>query len=311
MSTDLDSARIWIDKPYILRFLDNNAIKATAVGEATINVEAGGKTRSVKISSSAAKPLAGAKVIKGVTYVPLTPVVRALGGTVTYDAPTKNYGIQIGKTKIAIARGTAKAKVDGKAVVMKGVPIVDKGQTLFTADILVKALGAGLQWDAANYRMILSLGAGKLIVNAEKPKPANATGMYEVAATGDMAGWKILKGHPYEKSIRIYFKYDGRYLSVQTEDIRTVDLNRKVTWTDESGRKHVNTVGEIYDIFSFSNAYTSDWLYARFGNLYADWFASSSIDADQLVEKYLTATGQMEAPKYYTTLTPETEVVTE
>ncbi|ACT02293.1 copper amine oxidase N-terminal domain-containing protein [Paenibacillus sp. JDR-2] len=309
VSTNKSSARITIDKPHILKFLDNGKIKATAVGEASINVEAGGVKRSLKISASASEPMSGAKVIKGVTYLPLMPVIKALGGTVNYDAPSKSYGIQIGKTKIAITRDTAKAKVDGKAIVMKGAPIVDKGQTLFTSDLLVKALGASLQWDAANYRITISLGSGKLIVNAEKPKPANTTGMYEVAATGEMAGWKILKGHPYEKSIRIYFKYDGQYLSVMTEDIRKVNLNQKVTWTDENGNKHVNTVGEIYDLFSYSNAYTDEWLYARFGNLYADWLASTSINADQLVTEYLTDTGQMETPQYTTTLGPNTEVI--
>lgn len=310
VASNPDIARVSVDKPYLLKFLDQGTFKMTAVGEATITVKAGGKTQSVKISASAAESLSGAKMIKGVTYLPLTPVIKALGGTVSYDAPTKNYSIQVGATTIAIARGTAKAKIAGKAFIMKGAPIVDKGQTLFTADILVKALGANLQWDAANYRVILSLGAAKLIVNVEKPKPANTTGMYEVAATGDMAGWKILKGHPYEKIIRIYFNYDAPNLSVEFEDIRKVNLNQKVSWTDDYGRKRVNTVGEIYRIyFSLSNGYTSDWLSAKFGDLYTDWLYSSTIDATGLVEQYLTATGQMEAPQYYTTLTPDTVVV--
>jgi hypothetical protein len=133
--------------------------------------------------------------------------------------------------------------------------------------------------------------------------------MSAVNASGSMAGWKLLKGHEYEKSLRIYFQYKNGILATKTEDIRKVDLNKKVTWTDDNGRKRTNTVREIYSLFTLSNEYTSEWLLKKFGKLYEDWMLTSLVDANRIVEQYLQETGQM--PSYAPNVTLTLDAVFE
>ena len=301
-SADWNQLQLSTDKPHLIQLSKSGEIRSTGVGEATLKVDGYGKTEQLKIVSSLKNRLEGGKVVKGLTYLPLESVMKALGGTVDYVSSSKTYNVQVGEVRLAISKGNKSANVNGKAVAMDGAPIDENGKTLISADILRKALGAGLKWDAANKRMTVSIGAGQLTVNAgDKPKS-----MSEAAATGSMSGWKILKGHPYEKSVAIYFTYKNGILKTHVVDIRPVNLNKKVTWTDDSGKKRVNTVKEIYTLFSkLSGQYTSDWFSKKFGSLYADWLLSSAVPAEQYVEQYLIESGQMEAPGSNVTLTPD------
>ena len=304
--------QISIDKPYLLKPLDSGKIKVLGVGEANVSVEVGGLKQTVGIVSGLGKPIGKGKQEKGVTYLPLKPVFQALGGTVDYQASSKTFTIKVGDTEIAVTTGSKKAKVNGKAVTMKGAPILNKGETLVPADLLSSALGAKLKWNASKQEMTVTLGAAQMTVKADQNKPqtskpsSGAGKMYDVPATGDMAGWRILKGHEYQKSLRIYYQYENGILSVTVEDIRKVNLNRKITWIDDYGNKRTNTVREIYYLFGLSNEYTSEWLYKKFGDLYADWLLSSTVNADRIVEDYLQKTGRMQTYGSVT-LTPDAE----
>ncbi|MCY9515038.1 stalk domain-containing protein [Paenibacillus apiarius] len=143
----------------------------------------------------------------------------------------------------------------------------------------------------------------------EKKSQPKKTKLYDVAASGEMKGWRKLKGHQYEGAFEIYYMLDGSMMTTNVKDIRKVDLKKKVQWVDDKGRKRTNTVKEIYSIFSeFSNQYTSEWFTAKFGNLYADWLMGSTIRAENIVEEYLTATGKLKAPESFITLTPDAVV---
>jgi len=306
----LSLAQVTIDKPYLLQPLPNDTFKSLGVGEVTITIEFDGYKQSVKIVSGLKNALENAKQVNGVTYLPVKSVFQAMGGTVNYDASTKSFLIKVGSTSIVMSKGSAQAKVNDKPVTMKGVLFENKGETLFPAHLLSNVFGAKLNWNSTKQEMVVSLGAAQFSVKGEQTKnnatTKNSGKMYEVAATGDMAGWKILKGHPYENSLRIYFTYKNGIMSTKTEDIRKVNLNQKVTWIDDSGRKRTNTVGDIYSMFQkFSGEYTSEWLSKKFGNLYADWLLSSTVDATRIVEQYLQETGQAESSQYHITLTPD------
>lgn len=302
-----------VDKPYLVKAGDKGTYKIMGVGEATLTVDVAGKKQSVNIVSGLGKPLENAKQEKGITYLPLKPVFQAVGGSVEYQSASKTFNITVGQTEITVKAGSKQAKINGKTVNMKGAPIQYKGETLVSADLLTAALGAKLKWDASKQQMNVTLGAAQFIVKGE-PKKATSSGntgnsgkskMSSVPATGSMAGWRLLKGHEYEKSLRIYYQYKNGILSTKTEDIRKVDLNKKVTWTDDYGRKHTNTVREIYSIFSLSNEFTSEWLHKKFGTLYEDWLLSSLVDAGRIVEEYLQDTGQMPSYTPNITLTPD------
>lgn len=307
----LSQAQVTIDKPHLLQPLEDGSIKSVGVGEATMTVEADGIKQSLKITSSLKNPLENAKQVKGIKYLPLKSVVKALGGTVNYEAGTKSFQVQVGTTLIGITKGSEKAKVNDSIVTMKGAPIENKGETLFSADLLTTALGAKLNLDASKQEMNVSLGAGQMTVRAESKTKnsmlSSGSGkLYEAAATGDMAGWRILKGHPYEKSIRIYFKYQNGMIMSEVKDIRKVNLKQKVTWIDDSGRKRTNTVKEIYEIFHLASGKgIGNWLDKKFGNLYEDWLLTSTVNSTKYVEEYLQSTGEMEESKYFVTLTPD------
>ena len=131
--------------------------------------------------------------------------------------------------------------------------------------------------------------------------------VYSEPATGDMEGWQKLRGHKYENIAEIYFKLDGSNQSVQVKGIRKIDLNKFVEWVDDNGIKRVNTVGQIYQLFKYSNTYTTDWFSNKFGSLYGDWLMVSSIDGDYIVSDYLETTGKI-PKKSNITLTPDAEV---
>ncbi|MGM1049320.1 MAG: stalk domain-containing protein [Bacillota bacterium] len=301
------------DKPHLLHPLDNGKIKVQGVGEASLSVNVGGLKQSVTIVSGLGKPIENAKQEKGITYLPLKPVFQALGGTVQYEAASKTFNIKVGTIDIRVISGSKKAKINDKTITMKAAPIQHKGETLVSSDLLTAALGAKLKWNAAKQEMNVSLGAAQFVVKAEQKKaqeskPSKSSSkMYEVPATGSMAGWKVLKGHKYEKSLRIYFQYKNGNLATKTEDIRKVNLNQKVTWTDDYGLKRTNTIREIYHLFSYTNEFTAEWLLKKFGKLYEDWLASTLVDTAGIVEEYLIETGQMKPYGSNVTLTPEAE----
>lgn len=163
------------------------------------------------------------------------------------------------------------------------------------ASVLSDAFGAVLKNSAE--MMQVAIGQGKLDIRIEQPKkqssaaattPAKKGKLYAVPATGDMKGWSVLKGHPYEKSVIVYFKVDGTIVQIHTKDISKVDLNKKVKWTDVNGKKHTNTVKELYQFFGkTSGLYSSDLLYKIFGQTYADWISIGSINAEKYVDQYL------------------------
>jgi hypothetical protein len=133
--------------------------------------------------------------------------------------------------------------------------------------------------------------------------------VYSEPATGDMEGWQKLREHKYESIAEIYFKLEDGIQSVQVKDIRKVDLNKVVEWVDDNGIKRYNTVGQIYQLFKYSNTYTTDWFSNKFGNLYSEWLMVSSIDAENIVSDYLEKAGQIQN-KSNVTLTPDVQVKT-
>ena len=130
--------------------------------------------------------------------------------------------------------------------------------------------------------------------------------LYSKPATGEMAGWQKLIGHEYESIADIYYKLDGSILNVELKDIRKVDLNRIVEWTNDDGIKIRNRVGDIYSLFCDFSPYTTEWFSAKFGKLYEDWMLVSSIKAENIVSDYLEETGQLEEQNNIM-LTPDAE----
>lgn len=194
--------------------------------------------------------------------------------------------------------------------------IVYKGRTYIPLRAVADLLELDLYYhQPTSTAYIGSIPDGELTkASSSAQNPANAgskSGMTSAPATGSMQGWNLLKGHPYEGSVDIYFSQNGTMLNVSIKDIREIDLNKKITWINDKGQKQTNTVGQIYQVFSdFSGEYTSDWFLEKFGELYTDWLLTSTINAQQIVEQYLKETGQLNTPSNNVTLTPNLKVDT-
>lgn len=183
-------------------------------------------------------------------------------------------------------------------VSIHGIPVKDDkisiGANLYVSfHAVADILGLKMKYDKATNTTYVGSIPDSIL---NPPKKDSAKGkteqnkkskMYDVAASGDMKGWRLLLGHPNEKSIAVYYKQDGSILQMEFKDIRKVDLKRKVQWVDDNGFKHTNTVGEIYQLFTLSNQYTSEWFSSKFGKLYTDWMMVQAFHGEKLVEDYL------------------------
>ncbi|GAA0717218.1 hypothetical protein GCM10008905_02630 [Clostridium malenominatum] len=130
--------------------------------------------------------------------------------------------------------------------------------------------------------------------------------LYSEPATGEMVGWQKLIGHEYESIAEIYYKFDESFLEVRVNDIRKIDLNRIVEWTNDDGIKIRNTVGDIYRMLSKFGPYTTERFRSKFGKVYEDWILVNSISAENIVADYLEETGQIKEENNIT-LTPDAE----
>lgn len=290
----------------------------------------------------------------GTTYISIRDVAAMLGIAVNYYDKTKTAYIgQIGAGEFApdnqdidhwdvvtpaapsnepivpAMNGTIDAVLNEVTVKVHGQPlepdnILYNGTTYVAMRAVAQSLGMPVSYDGATSTAYIGEnGAPPAPVVPEPPEQpeasaetAPASGLYAVPADGDMAGWQVLMGHPYESESKIYFQNETmgtmNYLRVQVEDVRDIDLNQIIEWTDSNGNVLRNKLSDLYRIFAeYSGSLTSDYLHQTFGDIYFDWIRVRSIPAESLVNQYLTETGQVPEVKSNITLTPGLQIQTE
>jgi len=180
----LSQADVTIEKPHLLAKQADGTFLATGVGVTNITVKKGGASKTIAVTISLPNAVQGAKMVQGVTYFPIKPVFQALGGTVTYAAPTKSFDVRVGSKAIRLTTGSAKATLDGKAVTLKGAVRADNGQTLFPAHLLTDALGAKLTWDAEWKAMTVAFGSAEMEVWTDE-----TARLYKRSKQGELAAY--------------------------------------------------------------------------------------------------------------------------
>jgi phage baseplate assembly protein gpV len=160
----LSEAKLTIDKPHLLKLQEGGKLKALGVGEATITVASGGAAKSVSVVIGTKTALQYAVLKDNVVYLPLQPVVKALGGTSTYAAASKTFNVQLGENAITLKIGDANAVVNGRKVRLKATPRVENGMAVFPAHLLADTIGAKVAWDAKLKQAKVSLGKASLTV---------------------------------------------------------------------------------------------------------------------------------------------------
>jgi hypothetical protein len=291
-----------------------------------------GATQETKISVSVNKLMvvvndefaSGNNILyNGTTYVPIRNVADILGGlTVDFDAASGTVRFARGEAaaattdnderdpefvgNIRVVINAVEIWVEGKRV--EADNLVYKGRTYVPLRALSNALGVPVHFDQATEAVYIGDSAIEMMSvppTAAGDAGPDLSGLSHVAASGEMAGWMVLKGHPFERTTAVYYKVDGTILSIHLQSIRDLDLNQVVNWVDDSGRQRTNTLRDLHTVFGLFSEYTTDWLYEKFGEHYVNYLEPSTIHVERLLEDYLDATGQMKSTRWEPAPIPE------
>lgn len=122
-------------------------IPITYVARTLIRLQVGNKTAMI---NDATKALQAAPVnIKGVVMVPLRFIGEAFGATVEWEPVFKIVRLQLGPTIIYLQIGYNYASVNGKRIVLQGLPTIIKGTTMVPIRFISEAFNAQVTWIAA------------------------------------------------------------------------------------------------------------------------------------------------------------------
>ncbi|MHB8108063.1 MAG: stalk domain-containing protein [Candidatus Cryosericum sp.] len=122
-------------------------LPVTYVARTLIRLQVANKTAMINDTS---KTLQAAPVnVKGVVMVPLRFIGEAFGATVEWEPVFKIVRLQLGSTTIYLQVGTNYASVNGKKIVLQGLPSIIKGTTMVPIRFISEAFNAQVTWIAA------------------------------------------------------------------------------------------------------------------------------------------------------------------
>jgi hypothetical protein len=122
------------------------SIPVTYVARTLIRLQVGNKTAMI---NDTAKTLQAAPVnVKGVVMVPLRFIGEAFGATVEWEPVFKIVRLQLASTTIYLQIGSNYASVNGKKIVLQGLPSIIKGTTMVPIRFISEAFNAEVVWNA-------------------------------------------------------------------------------------------------------------------------------------------------------------------
>lgn len=238
----------------------------------------------------------------GRTLVPLRAITEAMGIPIEWIDETKsvfyfnNEGIghhlYINNPKVQIGRG---AGLPPEYVSIDAPPVIINNRTFVPLRFIAESFDVKVDWDAKARTVIISSGN-----IPDKPTSAQVDYMgksytiYAIPGTGEYQGWRQLKGFPLENILNVYFKYDNNTTSFATKYIGKYanDLKKSVTWTDQLGKVHVTSIGELFSIQTNIGGSAVTAMEEMYGDMYEAWYEALTINYDYYVELYLTAIGE-------------------
>ncbi|MFB5678258.1 stalk domain-containing protein [Paenibacillus terreus] len=161
---DSEAGEIIVDQTEVAELQEPGTLKVRGIGNTAVNLQTGGLASSVTLSVTTVQPLTGAAMLKGKAYLPLQPVFKSLGGTVTVAG--QQFTIKLGKDTIVLKKGSAEALLNGKPVTMKGTLQTAGGQAVFPGSLISDLKKGTLQWDTKLQQAILNIGGSKLIIES-------------------------------------------------------------------------------------------------------------------------------------------------
>ena len=83
------------------------------------------------------------------TFVPITAIIEALGGTSSWNPANQTVTINLNNTSITLAIGSASATVNGTATSLDDAPFISStGRTMLPLAFITKSLGHNAIWNA-------------------------------------------------------------------------------------------------------------------------------------------------------------------
>ncbi len=140
------------------------------------------------------------------TMVPVRFVSEALGAKVAWEPATRQVKITQGNKQIDLTIGQADVSVDGKVIHLDAAPLIRQDRTFVPLRFVSEALGAQVQWQAAEKRVL---------IRTTQDNPANKAETLTIDQAVDLA----MKGNADLKSLR---------LDVDSADVNARLVNAKV-----------------------------------------------------------------------------------
>jgi hypothetical protein len=121
-------------------------IPVTYVARTLIRLQVGNKTAMI---NDAAKTLQAAPInVKGTVMIPIRFIGEAFGATVEWEHIFKIVRLQLGSTTIYLQVGSNYASVNGKKIVLQGLPSIISGTTMVPIRFISEAFNAEVVWNA-------------------------------------------------------------------------------------------------------------------------------------------------------------------
>lgn len=91
----------------------------------------------------------------GRTYLPIAPLIEALGGTVNWNNQQKKVTITLGNDTIELQIGNKQAIVNGVAKSLEVAPYISNGRTMLPLRFVIENLGLTVEWDQQSQEIII------------------------------------------------------------------------------------------------------------------------------------------------------------
>jgi hypothetical protein len=117
-------------------------------------------SNTIKINGLEGKKDTSPQIKWGRTFVPLAPIIEALGGTIKWDASTDTVTIVLGTQTLVLHIGNAYAVGNGKRFHIDSNPdvapyIQAPGHTMLPVRFIAEKLGASVMWNSALHSVTL------------------------------------------------------------------------------------------------------------------------------------------------------------
>ncbi|MFD2670413.1 copper amine oxidase N-terminal domain-containing protein [Marinicrinis sediminis] len=229
----------------------------------------------------------------GRTQVPFRVALEAFGAEVKWDENKQQPYATYNGVEVYAPINQSYIYINGKPVKNDTTALIRDGRTYCPIRKVLEAFGMSIAWDAASNTVIASPGQASSLADSEEtyvsrkrdiPHPKMVSAYSTSKGTGKYAGYQILHGHPQEKDYVVYFTHANEggitSTSIAYDLKKPENMNERIKWsydgvTYTSTRKQLYTyfsdTSEIVSFLSNQGAFSEQWFYDTFGQVYVDW----------------------------------------